>query len=150
MGDLPFQINRLRRPTFIGRAREFLIKHKRKFILAGAVGGAALIGIGGLIGGLTTKSEEMREGNTGTLGQLIKGGGGGGGGGDGGGNSYGGGFGGYARPIARQRRSTKRRRGGKRQSKKRAPKRLNRKNGRFVGKRINKKRRKGKKRFAAF
>jgi hypothetical protein len=87
--ELPLAVNRIRRPNnFLFRGGRFLKKYKRKILLgAGAVlGGTALIA--GLALGLKKKKEEketiMREGNTGTLGQLVKGGFGGGRGGGGG------------------------------------------------------------------
>jgi len=142
----PSMLARFRRSA--GRVGTFLKRHKRKIAVGAALGGAALIG--GLAGGLSGKKEEMREGNTGTLGQLIKGVGGGGG-------SGGGGYSGFGRRLARRvkrrrvskRKSAPRKQKGKRKSKKKhSVKRLKRK---FVGaKRINKRRRNKKKRFAAF
>ena len=108
----------------------------------------------------------MREVNGGALAEIIKGGGGSGGGNGGGGGSFGtvGGGGGQWSIRRRRRRAakgkSKRRSMGPRKRKanwRRSIKRLkHRKVGKRVsnfggvGKRINKKRRKAKKRFAAF
>ena len=153
---------RVRHPTMYKIAK-FVKKHKRKLIVgaAGTVLGAAVIA-GGLVGGLSKKAEnvpfasdDMREGNSGVLGQIVKGGGGGGGGG--------GSFaqGSYYAPS--RRAAGKRRRGKSSKVKRLSGKR--KKAGKKVGKRrkgvsrmfgkrkrINKGKKKvgKKKRFAAF
>lgn len=60
------------RPTLRRRIQNFMNRHKRKLAIAGGVlaGGGAFIG--GLIGGLSEKEEQMREGHNGTLARLIK------------------------------------------------------------------------------
>ena len=141
MDELPLGMNRLRRPNLLARGRAFLNKHKRKIIAAGVIGGAALIT--GLSAGLstTTTTQEMREGNTGKLGQIIRGGGAVGGGGGGGG------YAGYGRPPIRRKKRVGKKRVEKKQRKNKSTKRL--KNGKGINKK-QKKSRKSKKRFAAF
>ena len=149
-------LNEFRRPPMRRplpyRIKKFIQKHKRKI----AIGGAALVGGGAIIGGIAGKlSEEetetkMHEGNTGTLGHLLRGGSGGGGGG--GSSSYYLGARSVAEPVKRRRRKAKGKK-AKTTKRKKHVKRIGGKHKKVGGKkRINKpkKSRKGKKQFAAF
>jgi len=133
------------------RVGRFVKKYKRNIALVGGTIAGVAAFAGGLAGGLSS-STDMREGNSGVLGQIVKGVGTGGGGG--GGGSYAQGSYYTSRPMTARKRGRVKRLGGKR---KKVGKKMGygkrRKVGKSSGKqkRINKRRKVGKKkRFAAF